>query len=98
MTAIVLGAQCAEAILPSEATTCVCDAANGIFKVNTPSFLTENYGRSWRHGGTEISEIIAAIDLETTGLAPHYHDIIEIVIQPLDNACETESGITAASL
>ena len=33
-----------------------------------------------------MSEIIAAIDLETTGLDPHYHDIIELAIQPLDEA------------
>ena len=39
MTAVVLGAQCAEALLPREAAARVCDAAKGIFKVNTPSFL-----------------------------------------------------------
>ena len=39
MTAVVLGAQCAEALLPREAAARVCNAANGIFKVNTPSFL-----------------------------------------------------------
>ena len=31
-----------------------------------------------------MSEIIAAIDIETTGLDPLYHDIIEIAILPLD--------------
>ena len=40
-----------------------------------------------------MSEIIAAIDLETTGLDPHYHDIIEIAIQPLDEAFEPSSDI-----
>jgi len=30
-----------------------------------------------------MTEIIAAIDIETTGLDPHYHDIVEIAIQPL---------------
>lgn len=33
-----------------------------------------------------MSEIIAAIDIETTGLDPLYHDIIEIAILPLDGA------------
>ena len=36
------------------------------------------------------SEIIAAIDLETTGLAPHFHDIIEIAILPLDGEFERD--------
>ena len=38
-------------------------------------------------------EIIAAIDIETTGLDPHYHDIIEIAIQPLDEAFEPSPDI-----
>lgn len=33
-----------------------------------------------------MQTIIAAIDIETTGLDPLYHDIIEIAIQPLDAA------------
>ena len=28
-------------------------------------------------------DIIAAIDIETTRLDPHYHDIIELAVQPL---------------
>ena len=40
-----------------------------------------------------MSEIIAAIDIETTGLDPHHHDIIEIAIQPLDAAFEPSSDI-----
>ncbi len=35
-----------------------------------------------------MSEIIAAIDIETTGLDPLCHDIIEIAILPLDGAFE----------
>ena len=38
-------------------------------------------------------EIIAAIDIETTGLDLHYHDIIEIAIQPLDEAFEPSPDI-----
>ena len=40
-----------------------------------------------------MSEIIAAIDLETTGLAPHFHDIIEIAIQPLNGSFEPLADI-----
>ncbi len=39
------------------------------------------------------NEIIAAIDLETTGLDPHFHDIIEIAIQPLDGSFEPLADI-----
>ncbi len=39
MTAVVLGAQCAAALLPKDEAARVCDAAKGIFKVNTRSFL-----------------------------------------------------------
>lgn len=35
-----------------------------------------------------MSETIAAIDIETTGLDPIYHDIIEIAIQPLTDKFE----------
>jgi DNA polymerase-3 subunit epsilon len=38
-------------------------------------------------------ENIAAIDLETTGLDPHFHDIIEIAIQPLDGSFEPLADI-----
>lgn len=31
-----------------------------------------------------MKEIIAAIDVETTGLDPRHHGIIELAIQPLD--------------
>ena len=40
-----------------------------------------------------MGEIIAAIDIETTGLDPHYHDIIELAIQPLDEAFEPSADI-----
>ena len=40
-----------------------------------------------------MGEIIAAIDIETTGLDPRYHDIIEIAVQPLDEAFEPSSDI-----
>ncbi len=40
-----------------------------------------------------MSEIIAAIDIETTGLDPLYHDIIEIAILPLDGAFEPRADI-----
>ena len=42
-----------------------------------------------------MSEIIAAIDLETTGLDPHYHDIIELAIQPLDETFKPLADIPA---
>jgi DNA polymerase III epsilon subunit-like protein len=42
-----------------------------------------------------MREIIAAIDIETTGLAPRHHDIIEIAIQPLDEAFEPSGEIPA---
>lgn len=35
------------------------------------------------HGETRMKEILAAIDLETTGLDPLRNDIIEIAVQPL---------------
>lgn len=38
-------------------------------------------------------DIIAAIDIETTGLDPIYHDIIEIAIQPLTDKFEIEPDI-----
>ena len=40
-----------------------------------------------------MGEIIAAIDIETTGLDPHHHDIIEIAIQPLDETFKPSSDI-----
>ena len=40
-----------------------------------------------------MSEIIAAIDIETTGLDPLYHDIIEIAILPLDGEFEPRVDI-----
>ncbi len=40
-----------------------------------------------------MSEIIAAIDIETTGLDPLYHDIIEIAILPLDGEFEPRADI-----
>ena len=42
-----------------------------------------------------MSEIVAAIDIETTGLDTRYHDIIEIAIQPLDEAFELSGEIPA---
>ena len=40
-----------------------------------------------------MSGIIAAIDIETTGLDPLYHDIIEIAILPLDGEFEPRADI-----
>lgn len=40
-----------------------------------------------------MSAIVAAIDLETTGLEPLYHDIIELAIQPLDDEFEPSEDI-----
>lgn len=44
-----------------------------------------------------MSEIVAAIDIETTGLNPLYHDIIEIAILPLDGAFEPLGGASLPS-
>jgi len=40
-----------------------------------------------------MSAIVAAIDIETTGLDPLYHDIIELAIQPLDDEFEPSEDI-----
>lgn len=40
-----------------------------------------------------MTEIIAAIDIETTGLDPRHHDIIEIAILPLDGEFEPRADI-----
>ena len=40
-----------------------------------------------------MGEIIAAIDIETTGLDPHHHDIIELAIQPVDETFEPLADI-----
>jgi len=40
-----------------------------------------------------MTEFIAAIDIETTGLDPRYHDIIEIAIQPLTDKFEIDPDI-----
>ena len=42
-----------------------------------------------------MSEIVAAIDIETTGLDPRHHDIIEIAIQPLNESFEPSGEIPA---
>lgn len=40
-----------------------------------------------------MNTIIAAIDIETTGLDPLYHDIIELAILPLDGEFEPRADI-----
>jgi len=38
--------------------------------------------------------MLAAVDVETTGLEPGYHEIIQIGIQPMDSHCNPMQGVS----
>ncbi len=38
--------------------------------------------------------VLAAVDVETTGRQPGWHEIIQIAIQPLDSKCEPLEGVS----